>query len=579
MSNSASEIIDKVQDLIEKWDIVGLTSELNLPKYQSWLQENAWDLIPPLVEVATEDNINQCPQVVHTCSKLLSDPVAFHGKPKEVIISILEQCEHSGASIKFRHCLPAIETSLIKLNAKGASLTWPWALHTLIGHVNSLDLPDLPELDAGNDRLALEHDQAYAERLKMVEEIATLLKSLVKKYQSEFEEVCNIDYALKIKGCIMWSCILLLARPLAIMNVSVTAKGDSSNAKIISDELMQILNHLCFNQLTIVDHNNFCHQFKQTPLEDDNKIHLWAVGIASVFFNHLAFGISDIPIPACYEPLFVLNKLLSPICISLDYQTGTSSEYLRLEKALILCQALTRRIPSNTIPSDIMEMPQHSLLLARLYQIIVYHTMSSIRKMAFAVYNIYFDTFAAAQDSQGRSLKFLVLHAFEKANHSGIIAHAIGKFKNAILKGFAPDIIGGELNKLVKKFCHLKNGAETDLLEVNDEIIASLNLLIALLLRDKQNDIFGLWDLVPDLTKNYLEPLSQGLSLSRAHFKLKLQEPKSAQVTLMVGGQVLPEMSPEQKNQVIHSALNTFDMTELVLCRLNDVIANANQRK
>ena len=108
MSNSASEIIDKVQDLIEKWDIVGLTSELNLPKYQSWLQENAWDLIPPLVEVATEDNINQCPQVVHTCSKLLSDPVAFHGKPKEVIISILEQCEHSGASIKFRHCAVSV---------------------------------------------------------------------------------------------------------------------------------------------------------------------------------------------------------------------------------------------------------------------------------------------------------------------------------------------------------------------------------------------------------------------------------------------------------------------------------------
>ncbi len=378
----------------------------------------------------------------------------------------------------------------------------------------------------------------------------------------------------------MWSCILLLARPLAVMNVSVTSKGDSSNAKVISDELMQILNKLCFNHLTIVEPNNFCHQFKQTPLEDDHKVHLWNIGIASVFFNHFAFGASDLQMPACYEPLFVLNKLLDPICISLEYQTGTSSEYLRLEKALILCQALTRRIPSNTIPTDIMDMPQHSLLLDRLYQIIVYHTMSSIRKMAFDVYNIYFDTFAAAgQDPQGCSLKFLVLHALEKANHSGIIAHAIGKFKNAILKGFAPGIIGGELDKLVKKFCHLKNGAETDLLEVNDEIMASLNFLIALLLRDKQNDIFGLWDLVPDLTKNYLEPLAQGLSLSRAHFKLKLQEPKSAQVTLMVGGQVLPEMSREQKNQVIHSALTTFDMTECVLCQLNDIIANANQRK
>ena len=103
-----ADLIDKVQDLIDKWDIVGLNSELNHPKHQSWLQENAWDLIPTLVEVATEDNVAQCPQVVHACSKLLSDTVAFHGKPKEIIISILEQCEHHSCSIKFRHCLPAI---------------------------------------------------------------------------------------------------------------------------------------------------------------------------------------------------------------------------------------------------------------------------------------------------------------------------------------------------------------------------------------------------------------------------------------------------------------------------------------
>ena len=109
--------------------------------------------------------------------------------------------------------------------------------------------------------------------------------------------------------------------------------------------------------------------------------------------------------------------------------------------------------------------------------------------------------------------------------------------------------------------------------------MASLNFLIALLLRDKQNTIFGLWDLVPDLTNSYLEPLSQGLNLSRGHFKLKLQEPKSAEVTLMVGGQVLPEMSWEQKNQVIHSALNTFDMIECVLCQLKDLIANNSQGK
>ena len=468
------------------------------------------------------------------------------------------------------------------MDARGAAVTWPWALNTLISHVNSLDLLELPELEDVNDRSALEHDQAYAERLKMVEEITTLLKSLIQKYLREFES-SNSDYALKIKGSIIWSCIMLLARPLSDMNVSVTINGDSTMAKVNSDELMQILNRLSFNHLTLVDAANFCQDFKQTLVETEEKRQLWAIGITSVFFNHLAFGMDDPHIPACYDPLFVMHKLLDPICTSLNYLPGTTHEYLKLEKALILCQALVKRIPSNTIPNDVMDMPQHSLLLLRLYQIIVYHNMSCVRRMAFGVYNVYFDTFASVNHEEkqtGCVLKFLVLHALERANHSGIISHAIGKLKNALLKGpVLPAITGGELHKLVKKFCYLKNSAETDLLEISDEIMASLNFLIALLLRDKQNTIFGLWDLVPDLTNSYLEPLSQGLNLSRGHFKLKLQEPKSAEVTLMVGGQVLPEMSWEQKNQVIHSALNTFDMIECVLCQLKDMIANNSQGK
>ena len=130
-----------------------------------------------------------------------------------------------------------------------------------------------------------------------------------------------------------------------------------------------------------------------------------------------------------------------------------------------------------------------------------------------------------------------------------------------------------ELQKMAKKFCKLSNGAETDLLEVSDEVMAALNFLIAMFIRDKDN-IFGLWDIVTELERDFLQPLVQGLNLSRGHFKLKLEEPKSTEVTLMVGGEVLPDMSREQKNEVIHSALNTFDMIECVLGQLNDVIAN-----
>ena len=96
-------------------------------------------------------------------------------------------------------------------------------------------------------------------------------------------------------------------------------------------------------------------------------------------------------------------------------------------------------------------------------------------------------------------------------------------------------------------------------------------------IQDKEN-IYGLWDIVTELEKDFLQPLAQGLNFSRCHFKLKLEEPKSTEVTLMVGGAVLPDMSCEQKNEVIHSALSTFDMIECVLGQLNDVIAKHKNR-
>ena len=556
------ELIEKVQDLIDKWDIVGLNSELQNDKHIPWLEENAWDMIPTLVEPATEQNLAKCPQVVHACSKLLSETVAQHGKPKEIIISILEQCEYSGSSVRFIHCLPAIQTSLLKLDSKGASLTWHWALSTIVGHVNGLELPDIPEIEGQDDRLVLEHDQVYADRLQMIEAVADLLKSLTFKYDAEFQ---TSPFALKVKGTLVWSCVMLLAKPLSFMNIC-DLKGLPTSAKKISDSLMKILNCQIFNHLSLIDPNQFSDMFKKISVDD--KI-LWSHGIGQIFYNH--FTSPDPQIPLCYDPLYLFYQLLFPICNMLEFQPGlSSSDYLRHEKGLILTKSLICRIPLNVIPLDVMEKTEHTYFISKMYQITIYHNMASVRKLGYEAYNSYFDTFG----QEISALKFLVNHALAKANHSGIIAHAIGKLKNALLRQRDGQILkGAELHKLVKQFCQIKNGAETDLLEVSDEIMASLNFLIAIFLRDKLNE-FGLWDIIPELNRDFLEPLSRGLSLSRGHYKLKLQEPKSAEVTLMVGGEVLPEMSREQKNEVINSALNTFDMMDCVLGQLNNIITN-----
>ena len=132
------DLAEKLSDLIDKWDIVGLNSEIRKSEHEEWIKNNAWDLIPILLEPANEENLQQCPQVVQSCSQILADFVAKFGNPKEIIISLLEQCEHSGSSIRFRHCLPALEISLLKLNLRSACKTWDWALRTVIDHITDL---------------------------------------------------------------------------------------------------------------------------------------------------------------------------------------------------------------------------------------------------------------------------------------------------------------------------------------------------------------------------------------------------------------------------------------------------------
>jgi len=85
------------------------------------------------------------------------------------------------------------------------------------------------------------------------------------------------------------------------------------------------------------------------------------------------------------------------------------------------------------------------------------------------------------------------------------------------------------------------------------------------------------WDVKDDLTLEYLKPLKTAINLSRAHYQLKVKEnPNNKsdidEVSLMVGGQKLPQMTSNQMSEVIRAALNTFDMMECVLCQLNGIL-------
>ena len=120
--------------------------------------------------------------------------------------------------------------------------------------------------------------------------------------------------------------------------------------------------------------------------------------------------------------------LLDPVIQMLHSDpSGTAAPYFRHEKGLFLCRSLVSRLHKESIPPDALEMDKQFVLCEKLYQIIIYHGLQSVRQMAYVVYNQYFDTFASCNP---KSLTLIVKFALEKSNHSSLIGHAIKKLKN-----------------------------------------------------------------------------------------------------------------------------------------------------
>ncbi|XP_017652030.1 glomulin [Nannospalax galili] len=113
-------------------------------------------------------------------------------------------------------------------------------------------------------------------------------------------------------------------------------------------------------------------------------------------------------------------------------------------------------------------------------------------------------------------------------------------------------------------------------------IMASLNLLRYLIIKDNENDNqTGLWTELGKIENNFLKPLHIGLNMSKAHYEAEIKNslgnsqvaPMCKDVcSLTVSGQEIPNMPPEMQLKVLNSALFTFDLIESVLARVEELI-------
>ncbi|KAF4793061.1 glomulin, FKBP associated protein [Turdus rufiventris] len=245
-----------------------------------------------------------------------------------------------------------------------------------------------------------------------------------------------------------------------------------------------------------------------------------------------------------------------------------------------LFESCLLRMEDNSLLHHYLEFRDFINVPQDLVKIMTLCPMEHMGKKSLNILQLFIDKF----DTEGKYTLFRCL--LKTSNHAGVEGYIIKNIKDQIHLALTEyDNIwftGHHLISLLDLVLSLPEGAETDLLQNSDRIMASLNLLRYLVIKDCESDNqTGVWTTLGKIEQNFLKPLRVGLNMSKAHYeaeiKNKKENRKEAQssntvCSVTVSGEKMPAMTTGMQLQVLHSALFTFDLIESVLARVEELI-------
>ncbi|XP_075979192.1 glomulin-like isoform X1 [Anticarsia gemmatalis] len=565
------DIVDYISTLLDSGKYKEAISVPNEEKFANSFKDNCWDLISVVIGKIQDDTIVIKPSMYGACEQLLS-VIIQKSSPEEALLEFIEQVELAKNDAQFGLVLPPLQDVLKKFSTKrGRSLEW--CLNSISTYIENIPISE-HHLE-GQERLLMDSDS----NVRRVTRVYTLLPPFYRYFINELD---GSEASVKTKQIITAFLISLLGKPLIYIDLDPEG-NEKSEARLSCSEIVQDICVLEKNVFKFLDYIEVCHRAsvknkslkdsedENSPYENRDKINITTLSglFYAIFSGH--FQIPQHAVPQVYRLDYVLNTVM--LC---GVHLLSFAEYSPLAKALSLCEAILSRFPPK-MSYDFFS-PVHIDMCKGLVNVAIYSSYESLRKRSVGIIGTHVNKF----DYKGRCtlIKFLI----EISNHSGMIGYAITLYKNSINEAFKDPKVdecftGAQLSNMIKKICLLPHGAESDLVELADQIISALNFLRYLTIKDADN-ITGIRDNFSFIENNYLEKLRVGLNMSKAHYEVKLKDieegkdlpEENVNVSINVGGNVLDKIPKENKKEIICSALNAFHLIEGLMARLSECI-------
>ncbi|CAH0694221.1 unnamed protein product [Spodoptera exigua] len=576
MSQSV-DVVDLISTLLDNEKYKEALNASHEKRLTAAYKDNCWDLISVIVGKIQDDSVTIKPSLYGTCEQLLSI-IIEECAPEEALLEFIELLELAKNDAQFGIILPALQQILKKKSFKrGRSLEW--CFNSISSYIENIAVSE-HQLE-GEERLLMDSDP----NIRRIIRVYSLLPPFYRYFIDEIIQVdstCNNN--VHTKQIITAFLISLLGKPLIYIDMDPETNANSEarlNCSIIVKDICSleknILKFLVYLEASDRDSKkkpakgNDMEEEK-LPYEHEEKINLTT--LSGLFYTVLSghFQIPETAIPQVYSLEYILHTAMLSVIHLLNFP-----EYGPLTKALALCEVIVNRFP-NRQSHELLSSSVHFRMCKGLFNVAIYSSYESIRKKSVALIGQQINKF----DYKGRCA--LIKYLIEVSNHSGMIGYAITLYKSSLNEAFEDPCIddcfrGPQLLNMLKKICYLPHGAESDLVELADQIITALNFLRYLALKDTKN-LTGIRDCFSYIENNYLEQLRVGLNMSKAHYEVKLKDIEEGKnlpgsninVSVNVGGNVLDKIPEENVKEMIYSALNAFHLIEGLIGRLCECI-------
>lgn len=587
---TTEERMKLIKECISYKDPIGVKKLILEDKFN--VESEHWELVSILGDCITEENFKNCPSFVSVCERCMNYILKV-GNPKELLLALLEQADGFNDSTKFSTYLSAIEKTILKIESN-QTYSLELALETLSDCVRKLELPKNLDLE-GEERRAQDLDPFVGKINLNVQAYLNFLSVFVKRIdETKTKESGGVQ---KEKKILVKYLLKILEHPLVFLDL----QAKEVNGHIVKSSAVKCVECL-MGQLTVLwprisdliedclKNNERLRRRKKRKVDENEEMFcasfdepVSVLALSCLSYLMYVEGYGQHVLPCLFTKQGVMESNL-PFVLTLMKKDESE---VRL-KGVQLLQTFLHSLDEDTVLSyEDLDRPEYFRILDNLFDIMIRCPVRDIREQCVKMVPGFIQLFCFEARYQ------IWLKLFGTLKHAGAFGYCVQLFKNQMEEIMTDSVTGSKtarifcgmnLKRIFLLMTSLPEGPATDLVECSDRVIAVLNFMRFIILKDPpQTNLTGFWDFFGHIEKEFLQALQLGLDMSKGHYKLEISgledgnvsnesSKEQVEMSISVAGFRLPKMARGQKIAIMNQALNTLDLITSLLVRVNELV-------